>query len=285
MGSLRVVLISSLAVVALGCTSREVGAVTSFYSAFARRSLTDAETQALSQELLDDKARLSADDFEQTLAALEEGAARLRADDASDKALFFRHAVIERLSFDDTVARTATSYRLVMEPDPVMVADPRVSRVMTRRDVIAFVNIANFSVTSTEPHHRDLTDEQVQLVADELNRSFGAQPVAEEPMPQFYSESAAFWAGARREWSVLSDHEKELTRLYPSYTFQTEMTVDLFAKVWGLTHEEAELRSLDDTIAMTWAVTVLSGEISMYIWFMGDVSQTFHDFWAAMGQW
>jgi len=89
----------------------------------------------------------------------------------------------------------------------------------------------------------------------------------------------------RREWGGLSSQERDLTWLYPSYTFQVNMTDELFAKVWGLDPTEAALRHLDDTLARTWAVVLLSGEISMYVWFMGDVSQTFTNFWLAMGSW
>jgi hypothetical protein len=191
--------------------SRERNAVRGFYEAFTHRSLSSTELDQLTRELLKDRDQLTQEEFAEELKGLEDGAVRLRQDDPTDRALFFRHDVIQRAYFAPECADTL-SRQLLLEPEPVLVADARVSRVMTRRDVIGFVNINNFSVATTEPHHRDLTEEQIALVADELNRSFGPKPVG-DLMPQFYSESAAFWFGVRREWAGLSDHERELARL------------------------------------------------------------------------
>lgn len=257
---------------------------------FAARPLSRSELTSVTQEFYGDGGTPTPEQrqaLDESLQGLREATERLRRDDASGRALYLRHELVQGAVFGASL-RGPVTLAILQEPDPVLVIDARAQYVMTRRDVLAFVNITNFArgaAAPAEPHHRDLSDEQLALVAAELDRSFGAQPATENHLPQFYSEAAAYWAGVRREWGGLSSQERDLTWLYPSYTFQVNMTDELFAKVWGLDPTEAALRHLDDTLARTWAVVLLSGEISMYVWFMGDVSQTFTNFWLAMGSW
>lgn len=306
----RGALVIGLGLAVLGCSASEPGGVETggaqlaatsdelvleaLFETFAARPLSREELTQVTQEF---HLEFSGDGgtptpeqraaLDESLQAYREATERLRKDDASGRALFLRHEFVQRAIFGESLWGPV-SLAILQEPDPVLVVDARAEYVMTRRDVLAFVNITNFSrgtEAPAEPHHRDLTDEQLALVAAELERSFGPQSAIESRMPQFYSEAAAYWAGVRREWAGLTSQERDLTWLYPSYTFQVNMTDELFGKVWGLDPTEAALRHLDDTLARTWAVVLLSGEISMYIWFMGDVSQTFTNFWLAMGAW
>jgi hypothetical protein len=257
---------------------------------FAARPLSREELTQVTREFYGDGGTPTPEErpaLDESLQRFRGATERLRRDDASGRALFLRHELVQGAIFGGELKGPVT-LAILQEPDPVLVIDARAQYVMTRLDVLAFVNITNFArgtAAPAKPNHRDLTDEQLALVAAELERCFGAQPATENYLPQFYSEAAAYWAGVRREWASLSSQERDLTWLYPSYTFQVNMTDEVFAKVWGLDPTEAALRHLDDTLARTWAVVLLSGEISMYVWFMGDVSRTFTNFWLAMGSW
>lgn len=264
--------------------SRVSGITRDFFEAFTGRRLSSDEVRQAAHEVLGDRETMTPEDFEAELKSLADGAKRLRDEGPKNGSLYFRHSVIQNAYFAEGMQHTLCRC-LALEPDPVRVADARVSRVMTQRDLGAFLNISNFSVSSTEPHHREITPAQLDIVAQELDRSFGARPTSSAEMPQFYSDSAAFWAGIRREWPGLTPAERSALRDYTSFTIEVDLSQELYQKVWGTTWTEAGWRRLDDTLARMWEVTLLSTQMTNYMSFMGSVSATFANFWLELGAW
>ena len=81
-----------------------------------------------------------------------------------------------------------------------------------------------------------------------LDRAFGNYQDATEA-PQFFGETAAFWAGVRQEWPRLSEEEKRKARAYADKTYRSLPPVQLYAKLWGLDTNAAAKRRLDDVSA------------------------------------
>jgi hypothetical protein len=137
---------------------------------------------------------------------------------------------------------------LLNEPDPARVVDPGSKRLMTERDVVALANIYNFAKSEGAPRHKELSRQEIDRMVVELDRAFGDHPKAGE-MPQFFGETAAFWAGVRQEWPRLSEDEKRQARAYANRTYKSVPPVKLYAKLWGLDMNAAAARYLDDVSA------------------------------------
>jgi hypothetical protein len=144
--------------------------------------------------------------------------------------------------------RNTTELRLLTEPDPVRVVDPGYKRLMTEKDVVALVNIYLFANSEGEPRHKDLSRQDLDRLVVALDRAHGNYPKATE-MPQFYGETASFWAGIGQQWPNLTAEEKRQARAYAGRTFKARMPIPLYAKLFGLDTNAAASRYLDDVNA------------------------------------
>ncbi|HKX30982.1 MAG TPA: hypothetical protein VJ302_25055 [Blastocatellia bacterium] len=155
-----------------------------------------------------------------------------------------RQIVLEANYFSPLMKNTI-ELRLLTEPDPVRVADPRSKRLMTERDLVALANLRHFARSNDDPQPRELSRQQIDRLAAELNRLCGDHPNAQR-MPQFFGEADSFWSGVRHEWPQLNAEEKRLVRTYADKTWRIRLTFELFAKLWGLNPQAARSRYMDD---------------------------------------
>jgi hypothetical protein len=172
----------------------------------------------------------------------------LREHDDTPGALTLRHQVLVANYFEPDMQKT-TELKLLTEPDPVRVVDPGYKRLMTEKDVVALANIYNFANSEGEPRHKDLSRQGIDRLVAALDRAYGNYPEATE-MPQFYGETAAFWAGVRQHWPQLTAEEKRQARVYADSTYKARMPVPLYAKLFGLDTNAAASRYLDDVNAV-----------------------------------
>jgi hypothetical protein len=177
----------------------------------------------------------------------------------SPAALTTRHQIIEWNYFRPAMQGTF-ELRLMTEPDPVRVADPRSHRLMTERDLVGLVNIRNFARSEGDPVHTELSRRELDRLAAELNRLFG--PQSKERLPQFFSETAAFWTGVRQKWPQLSPEEKALARAYANKTWRIRLPAEMFGKLWGLNPRAALSRHADDVGARITMITLIGIEVS-----------------------
>jgi hypothetical protein len=150
---------------------------------------------------------------------------------------------------------------LLTEPDPVRVVNSRSKRLMTERDVVALANIRDFAKSEGDPRHKNLSRREIDQIVVGLNRVFGDDPKAGE-MPQFFGETAAFWAGVQHEWPRFSTEEKELARAYANKTWRIRMQAPMYGKLLGLAPKAALSRQMDDVSKRLAMITDIQLEIT-----------------------
>jgi hypothetical protein len=190
----------------------------------------------------------------------------LRAAPDQPAALLTRQLYIA-VSYFSPKERGTLLQRLLAEPDPIRVADPRTKRLLTARGVEALTNLHLFLKAGGAPRHRPLTDAELDAVAKALDEAFGAHPDARD-MPLLFHLAAPFWVGVQREWAGLSEADQAAVRQYIQHTAARPMPAELYARLLDLTEEEgASLRRRDelDGFSARWSAT-----LSRYMDVMGD---------------
>jgi hypothetical protein len=233
--------------------ARHMGA---FYEAFLGRKPSGSELRAIVDAFIKGHTKNG-----KSRAAIHEIARSfdpytkiLRENKDGPAALTTRHLMIESNYFGGV---NSTELQFLTEPDPIRVVDPKSRRLMTERDLVGLVNIRNFAKSNEDPIHRELSRQELDRLAIELDRLFGSHPKTER-LPQFFGETAAFWAGVRQNWSQLNDQEKSLARAYANKTWRIRMPAEMYGKLLGLTPKVALSRQMDDVSHRTAMATVLN---------------------------
>jgi hypothetical protein len=221
-----------------------------FFEAWLRRELRGNELREVTDEFIALYARRGKDraGIHEAAKSFDLYTKLLREHDGTPGALTTRHFLLALNYFAPEMQNTI-ELRLLNEPDPVRVVDPGYKRLMTEKDVVALANIYNFANSDGEPRHKDLSRQVIDRLVVELDRAYGNYPKATE-MPQFYGETAAFWAGVRQQWPHLNAEEKRQARAYAQNTYKARMPVPLYAKLFGLDDNAAASRYLDDVNAV-----------------------------------
>jgi hypothetical protein len=211
-----------------------------FYEVYTDRTLTSEEVRTIDEEFSAGHARngKSREDIRALSAEFGLHTILLREEKGRAAALSLRHRLIEANYFRPQM-RGTLELRLLTEPDPVRVADARSGRVMTQRDVVALANLWNFSEATAAPHHRELSQRQVDELVSLLQK--GVNGTAGR-LPQFFGGAAAYWAGVRQLWPYFNSEQKSLARAYARNTWQVRMPVELYAALWGIDRASASRR-------------------------------------------
>jgi hypothetical protein len=233
-----------------------------FFEAFLGRKLSGSELREVTDEFIKyharkGKTRAATHEWAQTLGSYVK---ILREGKGGPADFTLRHIRIEWNYFDPDI-QNSTFLRLLTEPDPVRVVNPRSRRLMTERDVVALANIRDFAKSEGDPRHRELSRQEIDRLVAGLDRFFGAAPKA-GAMPQFFGETAAFWAGVRREWPRLSAKEKSLARAYANKTWRIRMEAPMYGKLLGLSPKAALSRQMDDVSNRLTMITNIQLEIT-----------------------
>jgi hypothetical protein len=233
-----------------------------FFEAFLGRKLSGSELREVTDEFIKyhtGKGKIrtavheSAQKFGSYVNILREGK-------GGPADFTLRHIRIEANYFEPEL-KNSTFLRLLTEPDPVRVVNPRSKRLMTERDVVALANIRDFAKSEGDPRHKELSRQEIDRLVVGLDRFFDNAPKAGQ-MPQFFSETAAFWAGVRREWPQFSAEEKNLARAYANKTWRIRMQAQMYGKLLGLTPKAALSRQMDDVSNRLIMITNIQLEIS-----------------------
>jgi hypothetical protein len=233
-----------------------------FFEAFLERKLSGSELREVADEFI--KGHTSDG---KSLAALQEIARSfdphtkiLSEHKGSPAALTTRHNLIQ-WNYFRPVMKDTIFLRWLTEPDPVRVVDPKSRRLMTETDLVGLVNIRNFAKSNGDPIHTELSRQELDRLAIELDRLFGSHPKTER-LPQFFGETAAFWAGVRQNWSRLNDQEKSLARAYANKTWRIQMPAEMYGKLLGLNPKAALSRKMDDVSNRMAMITNIQLEIT-----------------------
>lgn len=136
----------------------------------------------------------------------------LREREGTPGAFMRRHFLLELNYFEPDLQNT-TTLRLLTEPDPVCVVDAGEKHLLTEKDAVALANLSYFLNSNKEPHHRDLSRQEVDNLVVKLDRFFSNRPKVNR-VPRYYREMAALWAGIQREWPQLTDVQKRQVLTY-----------------------------------------------------------------------
>lgn len=238
---------------------RDLGA---FFEAYLGRSLSVRERREVVNEFIKyhtgkGKTQAAMNESAQTFGSY----VKILRDGKGGPADFtLRHVRIEANYFEPEL-RNSTFLRLLTEPDPVRVVNPRGKRLMTERDVTALANIRDFARSNGDPHNRSFSRQELDQMVAGLDQAFGGSSKARE-LPQFFAETAAFWAGVQREWPRLSDEEKSLARAYANKTWRIRMPAQMYGKLLGLTPKAAMSRHSDDVYNRLVMITNIQLEIT-----------------------
>jgi hypothetical protein len=233
-----------------------------FFEAFLGRSLSGREQREVVDEFIryhtgKGKAPPAIDEAARTFGSF----VKILRDGKGGPADFtLRHVRIEANYFEPEL-RNSTFLRLLLEPDPARVVNPRSRRLMTERDVAALGNLREFVRSSGDPRNRIFSRQELDRMIAGLDGAFGEAPKA-AAMPQFFAETAAFWAGVQREWPRMTAEEKSLTRAYANKTWRIRMPAQMYGKLLGLTPKAAMSRHSDDVYNRLVRITNIQLEIT-----------------------
>jgi hypothetical protein len=219
-----------------------------FFEAWTERELSGDELRKVTDEFIvynSKKGKKRAEIHESSKLFLE-FAKILREQKGSPRALLLRHHLLEANYFDSDMQNT-TELRLLTEPDPVRVVDPGGKHLMTEREVVALAQLLSFSSSKEEPRSQEFSRRQIDRLTIELDRAFGNHPNA-TPIPSYYRETAALWAGILREWPNLSAEHKRQVRAYVAKC-DVPLPMDdhkLYGKLLDLDNFWAQSRQLND---------------------------------------
>lgn len=221
--------------------------MTAFYEVYTGRKLSAAEARQIEKEFVIGHARGGTSLRAVRDVAREFGYALilLREEAGHAAALSMRHEILERNYFRSDMQGTL-ELKLMTEPDPVCIADPRAGRLMTERDVVALANLYQFVSSAGDPQHRELSRTRMNGLSAALNRSVAANGGT---IPQFFGEAAAFWAGVRQHWPYFSSQQRNLVRSYATNTWRVSMPVEMYVSLWGLDRQAASRRWSGDVSA------------------------------------
>jgi hypothetical protein len=211
-----------------------------FFEAWLRRELRGDELRKVTDEFIAFFAKKGKDraGIHEATKQFLEYAKFLREHDGAPLAFTLRHRLIEANYFDPDMQNT-TELRLLTEPDPVRVVDPGGKYLMTEKEVVALANLLSFSNSDEEPRSKAFSRQKIDSLAIELDRAFGNYPKANR-MPRYFRETAALWAGIRREWPKLSAEQKRQVRAYAAKGSMAPMDdYKLYGKLLDLNIYEA----------------------------------------------
>lgn len=230
-----------------------------FFEGFLERELTRQELGQVTEEFI--AVRVAYGLPRETIreqAKLFSGYAKvLKGEDGRAAALSMRHERITLTYFNPDWHGTVC-LKLLTGPDPVRVIDLRSRRLMTERDVVALANLRRFAQSQGAPDHKALSRRQIEELVAALKATVGGNS---GNMPQFFGETAAFWAGVQAAWPALNAEQRGLARAYAGRMWRIQMPVDLYAKLWGLAPKAASGRYADDVSARLSEITDINTQL------------------------
>jgi hypothetical protein len=218
-----------------------------FFEAWLKRELRGDELRKVTDEFIAFYAKKGKD-----RAAIHEAAKVflgyakiLREQDGAPMAIRLRHELLEANYFAPDLQNT-TELRLLLEPDPVRVVDPRVKHLMTEQDVVALANLFSFITNSDEgPRSQKVERKKIDAMTIELDRAFRDAAA----MDRYFHETAALWAGIRREWPNLSAGQKRQVRAYVTHGQMAPMDdYKLYGRLLDLNDSEAFQYAFNDIL-------------------------------------
>jgi hypothetical protein len=160
-----------------------------FFEAWLKRELRGDELRKVTDEFIayhtkKGKDRAGIDEAAKVFLGF---AKTLRENDGCPGGIRFRHNLLDANYFEPDMQNT-TELRLLLEPDPVRVVDPRLKNLMTEQDVVALANLSSFVNSNEEPRSQEFSRQEIDRQTRELGRAFGSHPNNAWPMLTFFPE-------------------------------------------------------------------------------------------------
>jgi hypothetical protein len=228
-----------------------------FYEAFLGRKLSGSELRGIVDAFIkgctkEGKSRAA---IHEIARAFDPHTKVLRECKDCPAVLTLRHRLIEVNYFQNV---NATELRYLTEPDPVRVVGPVTKRLMTERDVVALYNLHKFSTSDKDPQHKELSRQEIDRLAAELDRAIGTDPKSIQ-MPQFCTEAAALWAGIRQEWPRLSAAEKRGVRAYAGKGYKAYIpSPEMYTRLLGLNPNAAFSRHMNEATLTIFEINLMT---------------------------
>jgi hypothetical protein len=221
--------------------------MTAFYEVYTGRTLSAAEARQVEKEFVTGHSRggTGVRAIRDVAGKFGEALILLREEAGHAAALSTRHEILERNYFRPDMQGTL-ELKLMTEPDPVRITDPRAGRLMTERDIVALANLYQFVNAAGDPQHRELPRARIDELSAALKRSVAGNGGT---IPQFFGEAAAFWAGVRQQWPYFSSQQRNMVRSYAANTWRVSMPVEMYVNLWGLDRQAASRRWTNDVSA------------------------------------
>jgi hypothetical protein len=227
-----------------------------FFEAWLKRELRGDELRKVTDEFIAFYAKRGTDraGIHEAAKVFQGFAKILREHDGAPMAIRLRHNLIEANYFEPDMQNT-TELRLLTEPDPVRVVDQDGKHLMTEQDVIALANLCSFITNSDEePRSQKVSRKKIDAITIELDRAFREDAGY---MDRYFRETAALWAGIRREWPNLSAEQKRKVRAYVTHGQMAPMDeVKLYGRLLDLDDAEAFKHAAADINGASMTITV-----------------------------
>ncbi len=126
---------------------------------------------------------------------------------------------------------------LTDEVDPIVLADAKSQRIMTRADIIAVIQIRHFVENGGSPAKKAYSEADI---ANETARYHAHFVDGALKLPFQAGLAAELWAGLRQNWRQFNAAEKDQLRQFlASGAGLSSMDADVLQRLWGITEAEA----------------------------------------------
>lgn len=216
--------------------------IQALYELFLRRPLAKRELQKIVEENAADYASLD----EEARGNFDRFIDVLRNKRGTPMELHARNVLIKSAYFDED--RDALGRALLLSVDPVVVVNEKHEEVMTRGDVLAFVQILKFHDTGHDPRKIEKTrNEKDNELAAKLTIELKAIAEKGSAFPEMLLHTSALWTGLVQHWASLTAEQKKSARFYIATSLNgtlVDMPDALYAKLMGWSKDEITMATL-----------------------------------------
>jgi|GEM_PF-6912260 hypothetical protein len=238
-----------------------------FFEVFLGRQLSPNEMKQVTREFI---ALFGASTCEakctQALATNKTQLAILKTKPGQPEDLVTRHIYIAS-SYFSPLQRGSLIQRLLSEPDPIRVVNPKTKRLMTQRDVVALANLGILLRSHDLPKNQSFSPKEIEEAVVLLESAVGSHAKAHK-MPILFGVAAELWAGVQREWPALNANERQIVRDYIQHKSAKPMSVNLYSRLLGLS--SAQAKEILTSERVEGQSTRLWGKLSRYLDLMGQ---------------
>jgi hypothetical protein len=141
-------------------------------------------------------------------------------------------------SFFNPIQQNTLTLKLLNEPNPAVVIDHSRKRLMSRRDIAAYLKLQTLAKTKKLDKSHKIKPSEIEETIAATHKRYGKDGVSLSILNGISSE---MYFGIAREWDNLSEDDKKITLDYLGSHYAYEFPARLYQKFLGLNDKDAQI--------------------------------------------